>query len=66
MKFRYLILVDDGDIWGTNDRDEALAAVESCQVVDVKEGLDLGTGDDIDEYEPPEVEEDDDEQDASE
>ena len=57
MKYRYLILPDNGDVWGTNNLKAAVKAAEIDLVIDVStaERIDEdGDRDGIEEYEPPE------------
>ena len=57
MKYRYLILPENGDVWGTNDLAEALKAAESDLVIDAETSEIVEEDDDresIDQYEPPE------------
>lgn len=53
MKFRYLIIDEDGDIMGTNDADIASAYSDSDLVVDVKLGCFSDSGRPILEAEAP-------------
>jgi hypothetical protein len=64
MKYRYLILPENGDVWGTNDLPQALIAAESDLVIDVATDEMVDEDDDredIDQYEPPEDPEEEDE-----
>lgn len=69
-KFRFLLWMEDGDIWGTNDADEAVEAAEQgtdlVLVVDTETSevlLEYGGREAIDQYIPPPAEGEDDEDD---
>lgn len=63
MKYKYLILPENGDVWGTNDKNAALKAAEDDLVIDC-ETAEMVDDDDcrseIDPYDP--VEEDEEEE----
>jgi hypothetical protein len=41
MKYRYIIVDEDGAVSGTNDKDLAMLYTEAAVVIDAKEGRDL-------------------------
>ena len=56
MKYRYLILPENGDVWGTNDLPTALSAAETDLVLDAETSEMVDEDDDretIEDYEPP-------------
>ena len=62
MKYRYLVIGEDGEVSGTNSEDDAKAACDFEVVVDMKEGTYLGSGEKIGVFEA-EGDEDEDESD---